>query len=82
MTVGNLKRSFVLMGIPDDVEIEADTGWECGPVPLGKGFLIDGKLIFVQEGVESLEQKYENMIEEAKKHLTELALKFEEGEKE
>ena len=57
MTVGQLKN--IISIIPDDVEVEADTGWECGPVPLGKGYLIKNKLIFIQDGYESQEKEYE-----------------------
>lgn len=57
MTAGQLKN--ILSIIPDDVEVEADTGWECGPVPLGKGYLIKNKLIFIQDGYESQEREYE-----------------------
>lgn len=57
MTVGQLKN--IISIIPDNVEVEADTGWECGPVPLGKGYLIKNKLIFIQDGYESQEKEYE-----------------------
>lgn len=57
MTAGQLKN--ILSIIPDDVEVEADTGWECGPVPLGKGYHIKNKLIFIQDGYENQEREYE-----------------------
>ena len=57
MTVGQLKN--IISVIPDDVEVEADTQWECGPVPLGKGYLIKDSLIFIHDGIESQEREYE-----------------------
>ena len=57
MTVGQLKKLISI--IPDDVEVEADTQWECGPVPLGKGYLIKDSLIFIHDGIESQEREYE-----------------------
>lgn len=57
MTVGQLKK--IISVIPDDVEVEADTQWECGPVPLGKGYLIEDSLIFIHDGLESQEREYE-----------------------
>ena len=57
MTVGQLKNLILI--IPDDVEVEADTEWECGPVPLGKGYLIKDSLIFIHDGDENQEREYE-----------------------
>lgn len=57
MTVGQLKNLISI--IPDDVEVEADTEWECGPVPLGKGYLIKDSLIFIHDGDENQEREYE-----------------------